>query len=77
VCVLVIKERRLTVFKNGVLRKMFGSERDAVMGECRGLYSEDLYDVYCSPDIVQVIKSRRMRWAGNTARMGDRRGFWG
>ena len=46
------EERRLRVFKNGVLRKIFGSERDEVIREFRGLYSEDLYDVQCSPNII-------------------------
>jgi len=50
--VAVREERRLRVFKNGVLRKIFGPERDEVMREFRGLYSEDLYDVQCSPNII-------------------------
>ena len=50
--VTVREERRLRVFKNGVLRKIFGPERDEVMREFRGLYSEDLYDVQCSPNII-------------------------
>jgi hypothetical protein len=61
------------VFKNGVLRKIFGPEKDEEMGEWSGLYSEDLYDVHSSPNIIQVNKSRRMKWVGHVAHMGDRR----
>jgi len=53
----------LRVFENMVLRRIFGPKRDEVTGECRKLY-EELNDLYCSPNIVRVIKSRRMRWAG-------------
>jgi len=48
--------------------------RDEVLGECRRLHNEELNDLYCSPNIVQVLKSRRMRWAGHVARMGEERG---
>ena len=64
------EERRLMVFENRVLR-MFGPKRD---GEWRKLHIEELNDLYCSPNIVRVIKSRGMRWAGHVARMGKRRG---
>ena len=57
------EERMLRVFENMVLRRIFGPKRDEVTGECRKLY-EELNDLYCSPNIVRVIKSRRMRWAG-------------
>jgi hypothetical protein len=63
------EERRLRVFKNGVLRKIFGPKRDEITGEWRKLHNEWLSDLY-SPNIVRVIKSRGMRWAGNVARMG-------
>ena len=53
-----------------VLRRIFGPKRDEVTGEWRRLHTEELNDVYCSPDIVRVIKSRRKRWAGHVARMG-------
>ena len=63
------EERRLKVFENRVLRRIFGPKRDEVTGEWRKLHYEELPDLY-SPDIFRVIKSRRMRWAGHVARMG-------
>jgi hypothetical protein len=57
-----------------VLRKIFGPKGDEVTVEWRKLHNEELNDMYCSPNIVRVIKSRRIRWAGHVARMGDRRG---
>jgi hypothetical protein len=70
------EERRLRVLEKRVLRGMFGPKRDEVAGEWRKLHNEELNDLYCSPNIVWVIKSRRMRWAGHVARMGDRRGAY-
>ena len=64
------------MFKNRVLRRIFGPERVEVVGEWRKLHNEELNDLYCSPNIVRVIKSRRMRWAGNVARMGERIGVY-
>jgi len=65
------------VFENRVLRRIFRPKRDEVPWECRKLHNEELNDLYCSPNIVRVIKSRRMRWAGHVARMGERRGvYW-
>ena len=64
------EERRLRVFENGVLRRIFGPKRDEVTGEWRKLYNEELKGLYSSPNIVRVIKSRRMRWAGHVARIG-------
>ena len=62
-----------------MLRRIFWLKRDEVTGEWRKLQNEELKDLYCSPNIVQVIKSRRMRWAGHVARMGRGEvytGFW-
>ena len=68
------EERRLRVFENRVLRRIFGPKRDEVTGKWRKLHNEELYDLYCSPDIVRVIKSIRIRWAGHVVRMDERRG---
>ena len=62
------------VFENRVLRGIFGSKRDEVTWEWRKLHNEELNDLYCSPNIVRLIKSRRMGWAGNAARIRERRG---
>ena len=70
------EERGLRVFENGVLGRIIGSERDAVAGEWRKLHNEELNDLFCSPNIVRVIKSRRMRSVGHVARMGERRGVY-
>jgi hypothetical protein len=64
------EERRLRVFENRVLRRIFEPKRDEVTGERRKLRSEELNDLYSSLNIVRVIKSRRMRWAGHVAIMG-------
>ena len=74
------EERKLRVFENRVLRKIFGPRRDEVTGEWRRLHNKELNDLYFSPNIVRVIKLRRMRWAGHVARMGEERGCtesWG
>jgi len=68
------EEHRLRMFENRVLRRIFGPKRDEVTGEWRKPHNEELNDLYCSPNIVRVIKSRRMRWAGHVARIRDRRG---
>jgi len=65
------EERKLRLFENMALRRIFGPRRDEVTGEWRRLHNEELSDLYSSPNIVQVIKTRRMRWAGHVARMGD------
>ena len=64
------EERRLRVFENRVLRKVFVPKRVEVTGEWRKLHNEELNDLYSLPHIVRVVKSRRMRWAGHVARMG-------
>jgi hypothetical protein len=61
------------VFENRVLRRVFGPKRDEVRGEWRKLHNEELRDLYSSPSIITIIKSRRMRWAGHVARMGEKR----
>ena len=60
------------MFEKRVLRRVFGRKRDEVTGECTKVHNEELNDLYCSPNIVRVIKSRRMRWVGHVARMGRR-----
>jgi hypothetical protein len=77
--VTVREELRLRVFENRVLGRIFGPKRDEVMGEWRRLQSGELHNLYSSPDTIRQIKSRRMRWAGHVARMGEQRnvsGVW-
>ena len=62
------------MFENIVLRRIFGPRIDGVTGEWRRLHNEELNDLHSSPNIVRVIKSRKMRWAGHVARMGEERG---
>jgi len=75
------EERKLRVFENMVLRRISGPRRDEVKGEWRRLPNEELNDLYSSPNIMRVIKSRRMRWVGHVARIGEKRGcigsWWG
>jgi hypothetical protein len=75
------EEHRLRVFENRVLRRIFGPKRDGLTGVWRKLHNEELNDLYYSSNIVRVIKSRRMRWAGHVARMEEGRGVtrfrWG
>jgi len=71
---LVAQERRLRAFENRVLRRVFGPKRDQVTGEWRKLHNEELSDLYSLPNIMRVVKSRRMRWAGHVARIGEGRG---
>jgi hypothetical protein len=74
---LTLREvQKLRVFENTLLRRIFGLKRDKVAGDWRRLHNEELYVLYFSPNIIQVIESRRKRWAGNVARMGDRRGAY-
>jgi hypothetical protein len=69
----VREERRLRVFENKVLRRIFGPKRDEVTGGWRKLHNEELRNLYSSPSIIRIIKSRRMRWACHVSRMGDKR----
>jgi hypothetical protein len=65
------------VFENRVLRRIFGPKRDEVTGEWRKLHSEELHNLYISPDIIWQVKPRRMRWAGYVARMVEERKVYG
>jgi hypothetical protein len=67
------EEYRVRVFENRVLRKIFGPKRDEVTGELRKLHNEELRDLYSSPSIIRMIKSKRIRFAGHVARMGEKR----
>ena len=68
------EEHRLRVLENGVLRKLFGPKKDEVKGNWRRLHNEELYALYSSPNVIRMIKSRKMTWMGQVTRMGDRRG---
>jgi hypothetical protein len=70
------EERKLRVFENMVLGRIFVPRTDEVTGDWRRLHNEELNDLYSSHNIVRVIKSRRMRWAGHMARMGEERGVY-
>jgi hypothetical protein len=79
---LTLREgHRLRVFENRVLRRIFGPKRYEVVGGWRKLHNEELHNFYCSPNIIRMIKLRRMRWAGHVALMGEttnaRRDFMG
>ena len=74
------EERRLRVLENRVLRRIFGPKKNEITNVCRRLRSEELNDLYCSSNIVPMIRSKRMRWAGRVARVGEERciqGFGG
>jgi hypothetical protein len=70
-------EQRLSVFENNVLRRIFGPKRDEVTGKWRQLHNEKLRDLYSSPSIIRILKSRRMRLAGHAARMIEKRNTYG
>jgi hypothetical protein len=70
------EEHKLRVIENRVLRRIFGPKRDEVSEEWRKLHSGELLNLYSSPDIVRQIKSRRMRWAGHVARIGEGRNVY-
>jgi hypothetical protein len=70
-----MEECRLRVFENRVLKRIFGCKRDKVTREWRRLHSKELYTLDSLPDIIRVIKSSRLRWAGHVAYMGARRGL--
>jgi hypothetical protein len=72
----LLEERKPRVFENMVLRRIFGPWRDEVTGEWSRLHNEEINDLYCSPNIVRVIKWRRMRWAVHVARMGEEWGVY-
>jgi hypothetical protein len=67
------EEHRLRVFENRVLRRIFGPKRDEVTEEWRKLHNAELHNLYSFPDVIRQVKSRRMRWAGHVARMGEER----
>jgi hypothetical protein len=69
-------EHKLRVFENRVLRRIFGPKRDGVTGGWRKLHNEELHNLYSSPSIIRIIKSRRMRWAGHVARIGGKRNVY-
>jgi hypothetical protein len=71
-----MEEHRLRVFENRVLRRMFGPKRDEVTGEWTKLNNEELHNLYSFPDTIRQIKSRRMRWAGHVARVGEERNLY-
>jgi hypothetical protein len=72
----VREEHKLRVFENRVLRRIFGPKRDGETGGWRKLHNEELHNLYFSPSIIRIIKSRKMRWVGHVAQMGDKRNVY-
>jgi hypothetical protein len=72
----VREEHKLRVFEHRVLRRIFGPKTDGVTGGWRKLYNEELHNLYSSPSIIKIMKSRRMRWVGHVARMGEKRNVY-
>jgi hypothetical protein len=72
----VREEHELRVFENRMLRRIFGPKRDGVAGGWRKLHNEELHNLYSSPSIIRIIKSRRMRWVGHVARMGEKKNVY-
>jgi hypothetical protein len=71
---LALREaHRLGVFENRVMRRIFGPKKDEVIGEWRNMRNAELHDLYSSPSIIRIIKTRKMRWAGHVTRMGEKR----
>jgi hypothetical protein len=75
-CLTVREKHKLRVFENRVLRRTFGQKRDGVTGGWRKLHNEELHNLYSSQSIIRIIKSRRLRWAGRVARMGEKRSVY-
>jgi hypothetical protein len=73
---LAVREHKLRVFENRVLRRIFGPKRNGVTGEWRKPHNEELHNLYSSPSIIGIIKSRRMKWAGHVARMWEKRNVY-
>jgi len=73
---MVREERRLRVFENRVLRRLFGPKKGEVTGEWRKQHNEELNELYCSPNVFRVKKSKRIKWAEHVARMGEKRGVY-
>jgi len=71
-----MKSYFFSIISRLLLRRIFGPKRDEVTGEWRRLHNEELNDLYTSPNIVRVIKSRTTRWAGHVARMGEEKGVY-
>jgi hypothetical protein len=75
-CLALREEHKLSMFENMVVRRIFGPKRDGVTGGWRKLHNEELHDLHTSPSIIRVVKSRRMKWAGHVARMGEKRNVY-